>query len=314
MSGRNWEQAWRNDVGPRMVDLVTEGQQTAAAGAEVYTTFVLAELGIPSEAPTRLNLPAFADVAGDGRSVASLLYGGVVKAAKAQYEPRMKDLPPTRVADLALAEAAEWIDAVATTLMEDAARAAEAVSLAQRPWVDGFVRMLDPKNPCSRCVVLAGKFYLFNAGFERHEKCRCKHIPYMENMTRDILTNPSEYFESLSAAEQDRVFTNAGAEAIRLGADPTQVVNARRGMKTAQQNPRGWIPQGRMVPTDVYGRPTFITSEGVTRFGTFGKINAQRAKDGKPKLPVRLMPESILAIARDREDSIRLLRLYGYLL
>lgn len=306
MRGRNWEQTWRSTVGPEMVRLVTAAQETAAAGADVYMTSVLTELDIPAEVPTQLNIPAFAGVAGDGRSVESALYGGVIKAAKAQYRPEMVDLKPSVAEELALAEAEAYIEQVTATIMADAARAAEAAALAQRPWVDGYVRMLDPKNPCSRCVILAGKFYLYNDGFERHEECRCLHIPYAEDMPHDILTNPNDYFASLSPADQDRVFTAAGAEAVRLGADISQVVNARRGMHTAQQNGRGWIPKGRLTPVDAFGRKVYVTSEGVTRRGVGRKAM-------KKDRPFRLMPESIIALGADREDTIRLLKLYGYL-
>lgn len=306
MAGRNWEAAWRNDVGPVMVDVVTEAQQTAAATAEAYMTAVLDELGIDSTSPSQLNLEAFADVAGDGRSVESSLYGGVIRAAKAQYSPDLADLPSAAQESAALAEAEAWIEQMTTTILADAAREAETVAMTQRPWLDGYIRMLDPKNPCSRCVVLAGKFYLFNDGFERHEKCRCTHIPYAEDRPHDILTNPSDYFESLTREQQDRTFTVAGAEAIRLGADVTQVVNARRGMHTAQINNRGWIPKGRLTPVDVYGRKVYVTTEGVTKRGVGRKAM------GKDR-PFRLMPESIVSIARDRADAIRLLKLYGYL-
>lgn len=305
MTGRNWERAWRSEVGPRIVETVTVGQEAAAATAEAYVASVLAELDIPVGAPSPLNLDALAGVAGDGREVASALYGGVIQAAKAQYRPEIASLPPARAADAALAEAEAWMEQVASTIMADAMRQAEAVAIAQRPWVDGYVRMLDPKNPCSRCIVLAGRFYLFNAGFERHPACRCVHIPAMENDAESILTNPNKYFESLSRAEQDRVFTPAGAEAIRLGADVSQVVNARRGMNTAQQNPRGWIPKGRMEAVRMFGRDVFVTTEGVTKNGVYGKTRGKK--------PVRLMPESIISLATSREDAIRLLTVYGYI-
>lgn len=305
MTGRNWERAWRSEVGPRIVETVTVGQEAAAATAEAYVASVLAELDIPVGAPSPLNLDALAGVAGDGREVASALYGSVIQAAKAQYRPEIASLPPARAAEAALAEAEAWMEQVASTIMADAMRQAEAVAIAQRPWVDGYVRMLDPKNPCSRCIVLAGRFYLFNAGFERHPACRCVHIPAMENDAESILTNPNKYFESLSRAEQDRVFTPAGAEAIRLGADVSQVVNARRGMNTAQQNPRGWIPKGRMEAVRMFGRDVFVTTEGVTKNGVYGKTRGKK--------PVRLMPESIISLATSREDAIRLLTVYGYI-
>lgn len=307
MRGRNWERAWRTDVGPQMVGLVQTAQETVAAGADVYMTNVLAELGIPTEVPTQLNLPVFAGAVGDGRSVESDLYGGVIAAAKAQYRPEAAGLTARVLEEYALNEAAAFLEQITITIMADVARASEAAALVQRPWVNGYVRMLDPKNPCSRCVVLAGKFYLFNEGFLRHPACRCTHIPYAENMPHDVLTNPNDYFHSLSTAEQDRVFTNAGAEAIRLGADVSQVVNARRGMHTAQQHGRGWIPKGRMTPVDAFGRKVYVTTEGVTK-----RAVGRRAM-GKDR-PFRLMPESIIALALDREDAIRLLKLYGYLM
>jgi hypothetical protein len=302
----NWERTWHNDVGPRVVEVVTEGQHTAAAASEVYVAKVLAELGIPSEVPGSLNLPAFTGVAGDGRTVSSSLYGAVIHAAKAQYEPRMADLSSTKAAEQALAEAEDWIEQMAATIVADASRAAESAAMAQRPWVEGYIRMLDPKNPCSRCVILAGRFYLYNAGFKRHPKCLCHHIPASENLAHDILTNPSEYFHSLTSAEQDKVFTPAGAEAVRLGADITQVVNSRRGMHTAQQNVGGWIPKGRMTPVDAFGRKVYVTSEGVT------KRAVGRKAMGKDR-PFRLMPESIISLAKSPEDARRLLKLYGYL-
>ena len=95
-----------------------------------------------------------------------------------------------------------------------------------------------------------------------------------------------------------RAFTKAGAEAIRLGADPAKVVNARRGMSTATS------ASGRelLVRREVLGQKVFTTTEGT------GKTRAARRK-----APVRLMPESALALATDRADAIRLLELHGYI-
>ncbi len=96
-------------------------------------------------------------------------------------------------------------------------------------------------------------------------------------------TDPRKYFASLSSAEQDRVFTKAGAEAIRAGADIAKVVNARRGMQEAT----------------LFGRKVLATSEGAT-------IRGARA--------VRLMPETILRdAAGNRDEAVRLLKLHGYL-
>lgn len=104
----------------------------------------------------------------------------------------------------------------------------------------------------------------------------CIHIPCREDSADDLRTDPKAYFNSLSAAEQDRLFTKAGAEAIRSGADMARVVNARRGMQVAGD--------GRAYTTEAAGR--------------------------RP----RLMPEQIYREAgTDRAEALRLLRLHGYI-
>ena len=99
----------------------------------------------------------------------------------------------------------------------------------------------------------------------------------------------------MSEAEQDRAFTKAGAEAVRVGADPVQVVNARRGMSTAAD--------GRLV-----------TSEGasVSRRGSVRGV-AGRAMRAAGVSGPRLMPESIIRIADTPAERVRILKAYGYI-
>lgn len=116
----------------------------------------------------------------------------------------------------------------------------------------------------------------------------------------------------MSRQEQDKVFTKAGAKAIRDGADVARVVNARRGAagltpaskrltEAEKQAARRGLDRGRLQTTRIAGRDLFLTSEAVTRRG----VNR----------PVRLMPESIYQVAGDdREMAIRLLRIHGYIL
>lgn len=179
------------------------------------------------------------------------------------------------------------------TVISDTGRAAESLEIAVRPGI-GYVRMLNPPS-CKRCVVLAGKFYRWNVGFERHPGCDCRHIPADESVAGDLRVDPDEYFHSLSAADQDLVFTKAGAQAIRDGADISQVVNADQGMRVAQ----------------VYGRNLKITDQGVTKRGQAGR--AFKARGRNASTTPRLMPSSIYQIADDRADAIRLLRMNGYL-
>lgn len=135
--------------------------------------------------------------------------------------------------------------------------------------------------------MLAGKFFRFNDGFQRHPLCDCIHIPSSENVAGDLTTDPKAYFESLSAEDQNRYFTKAGAQAIRDGSDIGQVVNARRGMSTAA-GPSG---RRRLVRRD----GVFTTTSGARR----GQA--------------RLMPESIYEQASDRAEALALLKQHGYL-
>lgn len=136
-------------------------------------------------------------------------------------------------------------------------------------------------------------------------RCDCIHIPARENTADDLRTDPRRFFASLSPAEQDRIFTKAGSEAIRLGADPAQVVNARRGMTTATVN----------------GQQVSATTEGTTTRGRSGSLlgadetTTKQAGDRYRRATrVRLMPESIIAqAAGDRDAAIALLRRYGYI-
>lgn len=89
--------------------------------------------------------------------------------------------------------------------------------------------------------------------------------------------NPRAYFDSLDEAQQNRLFTKAGAQAIRDGADLNQVVNSRRGMRAAG-----------------------TTTESTTRFGVV---------PGR----VRLMPEALYGQAGSRDEAIQLLMQHGYL-
>lgn len=309
----NWEQQYEQEVAAPLAAVMIAAQVAAAREADLYIAEVLNELGIGEPTTPGVVRPmAFAGVAGDGRPVGTLLDGAVVHAGRNLNEQRRRaiegrdgDSSITVVepislpsAEEALLSAEHWLDMVARTIVADTARAAEAAAMVQRPWVAGWVRMLNPPS-CSRCAVLAGRFYLWNEGFLRHPACDCVHIPATEADSQDLRVNPDAYFRSLDEAQQDRIFTRAGANAIRDGADIFRVVNARRGMHTAQQNPRGWIPKGRLTRTDAFGRQVFLTTEGVTGRG------AGRS--------VRLMPESIYEIADgDRSEAIRLLQIHGY--
>lgn len=326
-----WEQQYREDVGPKVAALVAASQIAATTEANAYTPAVLTELGIDPDGPS-VPRGAIAGFAGDGRPVETLLEQSVVVAgtklsrlraeaeAPVAVEGGLRVIPASRLFDPrqaareALASAEQWVLMIAGTVLSDTARAAESAAIASRPQVGGYVRMLNPPS-CSRCAILAGRFYRWNSGFLRHPHCDCRHIPVNEVDSGDLRINPNLYFDSLTPAEQDKIFTNSGAQAIRDGADIGQVVNARKGMTWAGQTRTAINEQGRVVNlsrrvaqrTDIGSGSVFLSTTGTTRRGS-----AYRGRTGR-NLSARIMPESIYEVAADRDDAIRLLKLHGFI-
>lgn len=280
---------------PQLLLGLTGAQLAAARPADAYADEVLDEQGVDPAAVARVVPAALAGIASDGRPLDSLLLNPltVVKAGIAGGATIQQSL----------AAGYANLDMLVRTQLADAGRGADQIAIVTRPAATGYVRMLVGKS-CSRCVVLAGRRYEWNAGFRRHPRCDCVHVPAAEDRVGDIMTNPRAYFDSLSLAEQDKAFTAAGAEAIRAGADVGQVVNARRGMQTAT----------------VFGREVLLTTEGTTLRGDFGRARSGGPLTRRPgqrvrsTAQVRLMPEQIIAESGgSRDEAVRLLRLHGYI-
>lgn len=211
-----------------------------------------------------------------------------VRDLQADAEAEVQQLADQLMADLDLFVASEVIAAGA-----DAA----SVEVALEPDWTNFVRVLVLPS-CDRCVVLAGRIYRDLDGFARHPKCDCQHWPvssWAEAEAEGLVTDPTVAFER----GQVRGLSQADAQAIRDGADIGAVVNAKRGS--------GRRPQGmtNAVSAEVFGRTVKATLEGTTKRGEWRRKH--------PNLPIRLRPESIYEHARDRDDAVRLLRLYGYI-
>lgn len=286
---RLWARVDRQSIGPSWaasipaaMTIMSSAQALAVASSGPYLDDILDTQGIDPSSVGRINLNGFAGIASDGRDLESLLYQPAITALTA--------ISRGATVPRALAVGRLELDMIARTQVADAGRVADGVALTARPAVTGYVRLLSPPS-CSRCVILAGKRYRWNAGFQRHPRCDCRHIPAAEDAAGDLRTDPKAYFHGLPQEEQDRVFTKAGAQAVRDGADISQVVNARRGMYTAA------------------GRK--FTSQGATRRGLAGKrLGAKRGSQA-----ARLMPEEIYREAKgDRDEALRLLRFHGYIL
>lgn len=267
---QSWEIILRNSG---ILDKVSALQVRAAMAGSSYGASTLAAQGAYVAPDSFVNPEAFGGWSSDGRSLAGSLYSAV---------PYTKSLiaggmEPTT----AKAKGGAFLEMKVKTEIADAGRSAAGVDIASRAAV-GYVRMLNPPS-CSRCSVLAGRFYRWNAGFDRHPGCDCIHVPSkgVDAATSEgLIHDPYEYFGSLSTAEQDRIYTKAGAQAISDGGDLFQVVNSRRGMK----------PGG------------LVTTEGTTKRGNFGKNGP------------RLTPEAIYGKGLSRADTLKELERYGYIL
>ena len=264
--------SWAAQV-PLLVPVLAVVQAKAAAAGASYGAATLAEQGL-YEAPRAFVNPAgFSGVASDGRSLEGLLYSPV---------PYVKTLIGGGMAPAqALKAGAKHLTTITRTQVADAGRGAAGVDTVSRPRI-AYVRMLNPPS-CSRCSILAGRVYRWNAGFQRHPKCDCVHVQTTQvhaAKTEGLVHDPYEYFKSLSPEEQDRNYTKAGAAAINDGADIFQVVNSRRGVK----------PGG------------LITTEGTSKRGNFGRQGP------------RLTPEAIYGKGLSREETLKELERFGYIL
>lgn len=276
--------SWAAAVGPSIVRTLTAAQRLATAGASQYVAAAVgAQDGDPAADGTAASA-AFAGTAADGRSLSGLLYVPVLKTKTAIGA----GLPVRE----ALASGASELAMLVGTEVADAGRNASQVAMTATRSVHGYVRMVSG-SACSRCIILAGRHYRWNASFLRHPHCQCTGIPALEKLAGDLTTDPHAFFDHLSPAQQDARFGKADAAAIREGADIFQVVNAHRGLSR----------------TELFGREVQTTTEGVTRRGA-----GRRAMTAAGIRGPRLTVSQIYADgAGDRDLTISLLKKYGYL-
>ena len=224
-----------------MLSVVQRGREAAVAAAIPYTAAVLEETGQVAPAVGVIGGSRFVAAAPDGRPMGSLLDESVI-AAKVAVKAGVP-VPS------ALASAGSRLTRDVLTVLADTRRQVYHADIIQRPTLTGYTRMLNPPS-CSRCVILAGKWFGWNEGFQRHPRCDCIHIPTSEALSTEFALNPNEYFDSLSKEQQDKTFTRSGARAIRDGADMNRVVN-RQGMPTVLTG-RGKNRVARMTVDDIY--------------------------------------------------------------
>lgn len=274
-ANRSWT---RDKVGPSLVQTVTVGKLAAARQADPFLDAFLGEKQRGADAP-RVVPRAFADTAADGGNLNSLMAQPLVTARTAFLNGASTDRA-MQAGELSLKR-------IVQNEIANAGRSADTVAMVTRPQVTGYVRLLTPPS-CGRCAILAGRFYRWSEGFERHPNCDCTQVPATER------PDDEELFDAAAAVRAGNVngLSKADEEAILLGADPAQVINAHSGMYTADG--------------------VKSTRSGTTRRGfaysRFRQVTGRRISQ-------RLRPEAILRIADgDRDEALRLLYLHGYLI
>lgn len=283
---------WHGQVGPAVERMLTGAQAEAASTADRFVAAALKAQGRPDSAEGSVNPDAFAGVASDGRDLATLLELSNVRA--------LQQIQRGATAAQGLSVGGSWLARTVGLQVLDAARTAVGAALVTQQHVGGYYRVTNGAA-CARCAILAGGWYRWDAGFERHTNCQCGQVPADDGAT-GLRADPEAMFRD----GQVTGLSKADAQAIRDGADIYQVVNAHRGMETAS----------------VFGRKGVkITNEGVTVRGIAGKrlkslgsgVTRGTARYSYATIP-RLMPEQIYRDATSREDAIRLLRRFGYII
>lgn len=277
--GPDLEASWAV-TGPRVALLVASAQLGAARDGAVSVPAVLTELGGDVEPLAQVQPSAFAGVAADGRPLASLLYGAVVVAKQWMAIDVLVDGFRAEVSggatvSEALAVGGRSLDMYVHTTVADAGRQAQSVAITTRPHVQ-WVRFVNLPC-CSRCAILAGRVYRWSHGFKRHPRCDCNMLPQTvaNPLPDELISDPGAILRTGQVTD----LTIGQREALANGADPYQVVNARR--KGAGMT----------------------TTEGTTRRGLAGSRNSGRQ---------RLTPDGINRIASDRTQAVELLKQHGY--
>ncbi|MET9140567.1 hypothetical protein [Streptomyces parvulus] len=304
LSAAEIEGALQGEAGATIAAAALSGQLSVAEAASAYIAAQMAAQGASALSDAAVIASAFAGIAPGGGPLESLLYLPAIGVRRRVAA----GLPPEEAMIGGLVDMSMYT----ATAIADAARTADQTAMAASRSCVAYIRVVQ-LPACSRCIVLAGQIYSRSEGFLRHPNCDCQTLPLAEKDWPDVPT-PEELFARLDKEQQARIFTADGARAIRAGADLGQVVNARRGMDTAH----------------IYGRRLQVTHEGATRRSVYGRSRARAGDEMRQfagqrwgeatsrryyrsaRSP-RLMPEEIFRIADDRDEELRLLRRYGYI-
>jgi DNA-binding phage protein len=195
------------------------------------------------------------------------------------------------------------------TQVADAGRMAQQAAIAATPRARGYIRVVH-LPACTRCIILAGRFYRYSDGFFRHPNCDCTMDPVAVGSGFVTGADPRELLEQMRASHPQylrKSMSEGDLKALEHGADLNQVINAHRGMTTAAGP----------------GRQVQVTTEGTTKRGFAGQrlIREAGAKRGTGRYSTartpRLTPAQVFEEASlgswSRDEVVRQLKRFGYI-
>lgn len=240
-----------------------------------------------------------------------------LSAAGAEVAPTAFTVSPAAPTVLSDATTDAQFAQIVSTLVSDAGRSAMGVFTASRTQEVGSIRVLTPPS-CARCAILAGRWYRWSDGFQRHPRCDCQMLPASRN---ESLYDPYAAYENGQIGSYRTMpdgskrfeggLTKAQRQAIDAGADINQVVNASKGLQTISF-------AGRRVQVTLEGTTSralaykALSARGTT---TRNYLSANGSTRRKVAAAPRLSPEAIYRVSgNDRDTALRLLRINGYVL
>ena len=270
--------SWQQQL-PRVTRVAEDVQEFSVIDAAAFMTVASAVQG--RDIDDQINVDSY---------VGSMPYTGAdLDAAFAgpayrTLEAVRQNKPPNVAMYAGVAELARLTHAVTFDTAEEASL---AVALSQHLTYQRIPQV----GCCVRCSMLTGQYFTSKV-FKRHPHCRCVHVPVLDPADAPKRSNdPYELFNALSEEEQNKIWTKAGAQAIRDGADIYQVGNSLT----------------RPLP---HRRSRRFTSEGAGKHGWY-RNHAPAGKAGKRRLTVH---EIYRRADGDTHTAKRLMREYGYLL
>jgi hypothetical protein len=287
--GADFDVSWQG-IRPDVVELTRVGRMAAAVSSVGYTEAVLLETGQVAEPVGTIVPSRFIQAAPDGRPIDTLLDSAVVRS-----KVSVAAGATTREA---LQTGGSWLTAALLTVIADTSRQVVSTDIAQRPSLTGYVRMLNTPS-CAACVILAGKWFKWNQGFQRHPRCDCRHIPAPEGMAGSMTTDPYAYFNSLSEDDQNKLFRPEAKsrEGRRLAAlDDGRTVRERTRL-AGISNARTIRDGGDIYRVENINKRGLGTAKSSRLFGT----------------PARATPDQIYRRATSRTKAIQMLTEEGYI-